>query len=184
MHTTATDGEATLAEMAAAAVDRGLSYIAITDHSKRVTMARGLDEKRLYEQWAEIDRLNESLARDELSSLVILKGIEVDILEKGGLDLPDDVLSHADWVVASLHYGQQQSQEQITDRLLDAICHPYVNCIGHPTGRLLIDVPLTKSICNVLSTQPQKIQHALRSMRTHGDWTLMTVFLLQQRKLE
>lgn len=144
MHTTATDGEATLAEMAAAAVDRGLSYIAITDHSKRVTMARGLDEKRLYEQWAEIDRLNESLARDELSSLVILKGIEVDILEKGGLDLPDDVLSHADWVVASLHYGQQQSQEQITDRLLDAIFHPYVNCIGHPTGRLINRRPAYK----------------------------------------
>ena len=129
MHTTATDGEATLAEMTAAAVDRGLSYIAITDHSKRVTMARGL---------------NESLARDELSSLVILKGIEVDILEKGGLDLPDDVLSHADWVVASLHYGQQQSQEQITDRLLDAICHPYVNCIGHPTGRLINRRPAYK----------------------------------------
>jgi len=79
MHTTATDGEATLAEMAAAAVDRGLSYIAITDHSKRVTMARGLDAKRLYEQWEEIERLNESLARDESSPLVILKGIEVDI---------------------------------------------------------------------------------------------------------
>ena len=144
MHTTATDGEATLAEMAAAAVDRGLSYIAITDHSKRVTMARGLDAKRLHKQWEEIDCLNESLARDGSPSLVVLKGIEVDILEKGGLDLPDDVLSHADWVVASLHYGQQQSQEQITDRLLDAICNPYVNCIGHPTGRLINRRPAYK----------------------------------------
>jgi DNA polymerase (family 10) len=144
MHTTATDGEATLTEMAAAAVDRGLMYIAITDHSKRVTMARGLDAKRLHKQWEEIDCLNESLARDGSPSLVVLKGIEVDILEKGGLDLPEDVLAHADWVVASLHYGQQQSEEQITGRILDAICHPYVNCIGHPTGRLINRRPAYK----------------------------------------
>ena len=144
MHTTATDGEATLTEMAAAAVDRGLMYIAITDHSKRVTMARGLDAKRLYKQWEEIECLNVSLARDGSPSLVVLKGIEVDILEKGGLDLPEDVLAHADWVVASLHYGQQQSEEQITGRILDAICHPYVNCIGHPTGRLINRRPAYK----------------------------------------
>ena len=137
MHTTATDGEATLLEMVTAAIDRGLRYIAITDHSKRVTMARGLDATRLYEQWEAIDRFNESLASEEANSLVVLKGIEVDILEKGGLDLSDEVLSHADWVVASLHYGQQQSQEQITGRLLDAVCNPYVSCIGHPTGRLI-----------------------------------------------
>ena len=137
MHTTATDGEATLLEMVTAAIDRGLRYIAITDHSKRVTMARGLDATRLFEQWEAIDRLNESLASEEGIPLVILKGIEVDILEKGGLDLSDEVLAHADWVVASLHYGQQQSQEQITGRLLDAVCNPYVSCIGHPTGRLI-----------------------------------------------
>ena len=144
MHTTATDGEATLAEMVAAAIDRGLMYIAITDHSKRVTMARGLDKKRLFKQWEEIDQLNESLAQDESQPLVILKGIEVDILEKGGLDLPEEVLAHADWVVASLHYGQQQSQEQITGRILDAIYHPHVHCIGHPTGRLINRRPAYK----------------------------------------
>ena len=137
MHTTATDGEATLADMAAAAIDRGLAYIAITDHGKRVTMAHGLDEKRLRKQWREIDKLNESLADGGKSPLVVLKGIEVDMLEKGGLDLPADLLAEADWVVASLHYGQQQSRERITARIVEAIHHPAVSCIGHPTGRLL-----------------------------------------------
>ena len=144
MHTTATDGEATLLEMATASIARGLRYIAITDHSKRVTMARGLDDTRLYEQWEAIDQLNQSLASDGGSPLIVLKGIEVDILEKGGLDLSDEVLSHADWVVASLHYGQQQSLEQITGRLLDAVCNPYVSCIGHPTGRLINRRPAYK----------------------------------------
>ena len=137
MHTTATDGEATLSEMAAAAIERGLSYIAITDHSKRVTMAHGLDARRLRKQWLEIDKLNESLASGGKPPVVVFKGIEVDMLEKGGLDLPDDLLAEADWVVASLHYGQQQSRERITSRILEAIHHPAVSCIGHPTGRLI-----------------------------------------------
>jgi DNA polymerase (family 10) len=137
MHTTATDGEDTLAEMARAAIARGLSYIAITDHGQRVTMARGLDRERLLKQWSEIDRFNESLAADGEPPLVVLKGIEVDILEKGGLDLPDDVLAQADWVVASLHYGQSQPREKITARILEAIENPCVSVIGHPTGRLI-----------------------------------------------
>ena len=132
MHTTATDGKATLREMAAAARDRGLHYIAITDHSKRVSMARGLDEKRLRRQWKEVDQLN-----DELDDLLVLKGIECDVLEKGRMDLPDDVLAEADWVVASLHYGQNQPRAQIMARLLEAIEHPHVSIIGHPTGRLI-----------------------------------------------
>jgi DNA polymerase (family 10) len=137
MHTTATDGEDTLAEMVRAAVARGLSYIAITDHGQRVTMARGLDAKRLLKQWAEIDRLNESLAEEGRPPIVVLKGIEVDMLEKGGLDLPDDVLSQADWVVASLHYGQNQPRDRITARIIEAIENPFVRVIGHPTGRLI-----------------------------------------------
>jgi len=137
MHTTATDGEATLAEMVRAAVERGLSYIAITDHGQRVTMARGLDRGRLLKQWDEIDRLNESLAEDGRPPIVVLKGIEVDMLEKGGLDLPDDVLARADWVVASLHYGQNQPRERITARIVEAIENPHVCVIGHPTGRLI-----------------------------------------------
>ena len=137
MHTTATDGEDTLAEMVRAAIARGLQYIAITDHGQRVTMARGLDTRRLLKQWDDIDRLNESLAEDGRPPIVVLKGIEVDMLEKGGLDLPDDVLEKADWVVASLHYGQNQPREQITARIIEAIENPHVSVIGHPTGRLL-----------------------------------------------
>lgn len=133
MHTTATDGENTLEEMVAAAQARGWEYIAITDHSQRVSVARGLDGSRLRAQWQEIDRLNERLE----GRFWIFKGIECDILEKGGMDLPDDVLAEADWVLASVHFGQQQSREQITDRILGAIQHPSVSCVAHPTGRLL-----------------------------------------------
>jgi len=133
MHTTASDGAATIEEMIEAARQRGLSYIAITDHSQRVSMARGLDPKRVLAQWKEIDRIRESLPK----SFTLLKGIECDILEKGGMDLPDEVLAQADWVIASVHYGQKQSREQITDRILGALHNPHVSIIAHPTGRLL-----------------------------------------------
>jgi len=132
-HTTATDGVATMEEMVAAAQERGLKYLAITDHSQRVTMAGGLDPKRLRAQWRQIDELNGELGK----SFTVLKGIECDILEKGGMDLPDDVLAEADWVLAAVHYGQKQSREQITDRILGAIENPHVDAIAHPTGRLL-----------------------------------------------
>jgi DNA polymerase (family 10) len=132
MHTTASDGKASLREMIVAAIERGHKYIAITDHSPRVSMANGLRPERLREQWAEIDKLNK-----EFKGFTILKGIECDILEKGGMDLPDDVLAEADWVVASVHYGQQQPREQITDRILGALENPYVSIIAHPTGRLI-----------------------------------------------
>jgi len=123
--------------MVRAARQRGLAYVAITDHGQRVTMAHGLDRTRLLRQWDSVDRLNESLAADGEPPIAVLKGIEVDILEKGGLDLPDEVLARADWVVASLHYGQSQPREQITARILEAIENPYVSVIGHPTGRLI-----------------------------------------------
>ncbi len=132
-HSTWTDGAATIEEMAAAARQRGLKYIAVTDHSKRVSMVGGLDGDRLREQWAEIDRLNR-----RLRGFIVLKGVEVDILERGGLDLPDDVLAEADWVVASVHYGQRQSRDKITGRVIDALQNPHVSAIGHPTGRMLL----------------------------------------------
>jgi DNA polymerase (family 10) len=132
MHTTASDGKASLREMAVAAIERGLKYIAITDHSPRVSMANGLKPDRLREQWNEIDRLNA-----ELDGFTILKGIECDILEKGGMDLPDDVLAEADWVIASVHYGQQQPREQITERILGALENRHVSILAHPTGRLI-----------------------------------------------
>jgi len=132
MHTTASDGQNTIEEMIAAARVRRLEYIAITDHSKRVSMARGLDGERLRRQWAEIDLINR-----DLDGFVVLKGIECDILERGGMDLPDDVLAEADWVIGSVHYGQQQSREQITERILGALENPHVDVIAHPTGRLI-----------------------------------------------
>jgi len=132
MHTTATDGKATLEEMVAAARALGRQYLAITDHSQRVAMARGLDARRLRAQWDEIDRLNR-----QLSDLVVLKGIECDILESGGMDLPDDVLAEADWVIASVHYGQNQPGQQITERILGALENPHVHLLAHPTVRLI-----------------------------------------------
>ncbi|MGB0598651.1 MAG: DNA polymerase/3'-5' exonuclease PolX [Rubripirellula sp.] len=133
MHTNATDGTGTIREMADAAIQRGLSYIAITDHSKRVSMAMGLDAERLREQWKMIDEIQPEYE----GRLQILKGIECDILEPGGMDLPDDCLAEADWVLASVHYGQRQPRDQITERILGAIENPYVTCIAHPTGRLI-----------------------------------------------
>jgi DNA polymerase (family X) len=132
MHTTVTDGRASLEEMVAAAKKRGHSYVAITDHSKRVTMARGLDERRLRQHWQAIDKL-----ACKIRGIKLLKGVEMDILEDGSLDLPDSVLKDADWVIASIHYGQKQPRQQITRRLLNAIRNPYVCAIGHPTGRLI-----------------------------------------------
>lgn len=132
MHTTATDGAATIVEMAEAARARGLKYIAITDHSKRVTMANGLDATRLRQHWLDIER-----ARAQVPGIEILRGIECDILEDATLDLDDEVLSEADWVIAVLHYGLKQPREQIMERLLNAIRNPHVDVIGHPSGRLI-----------------------------------------------
>lgn len=132
MHTTATDGAATIAEMVAAAKARGLKYIAITDHSKRVSMANGLDGKRLRAHWKHIDKV-----RQQASGIEVLCGVECDILEDATLDLPDDVLAEADWVIAVLHYGLKQPREQIMKRLMTAIRNPHVSALGHLTGRMI-----------------------------------------------
>ncbi|MGO8747625.1 MAG: DNA polymerase/3'-5' exonuclease PolX [Thermoguttaceae bacterium] len=136
MHTDWSDGVESVEEMIQAAQERGRKYIAITDHSKRNNIANGLDGERLLRQWDEIDRL-----RKRIRGITVLKGVEVDILEAGGLDLPDEVLAQADWVVASVHFGQKQTRERITRRILDAIENPYVSVIAHPTGRLLNQRP-------------------------------------------
>lgn len=132
MHTTASDGAATIEEMALAARARGLKYIAITDHSKRVSMANGLDATRLRSHWEDIRRI-----RSQVHGIEILCGIECDILEDAEMDLPDDVLEEADWVIAVLHYGLRQPREQIMRRLLNAIRNPHVDIIGHCTGRMI-----------------------------------------------
>src|SRR5438093_7661752 len=135
MHTDASDGKATLAEMIEAARSIGYAYIAITDHSPRTSMA-GQSPAEIRAQWNEIDRLNR-----ELRGLRVLKSVEMDILESGKLDLPDDLLAEADYVVATIHYGLKQSERQLTDRLLRAIESPWVDAIGHPTGRILPNRP-------------------------------------------
>jgi DNA polymerase (family 10) len=131
-HTDATDGKASLEEMVEGARKLGYDYLAITDHSKRVTMALGLDATRLRVQWARIDELNATLR-----GFTVLKAIELDILDDGELDLPDDVLAEADYVVASLHYGASPIEAENTARLVAAARHRYVDAIGHPTGQLL-----------------------------------------------
>ncbi len=132
MHTTRTDGRNTLAEMAAAARDLGYEYIAITEHSRKVAMAGGLDESGLRQYMAVIDAENE-----KIDGITILKGIEVDILPGGELDLPDSVLRDLDIVVGSVHYQQRFPVRQQTERVIRAMDNPHLQILGHPTGRLL-----------------------------------------------
>ena len=131
-HTKATDGHNTLREMAEAAKAFGLEYLAITEHSRRLTVARGLDPQRLRRQINEIDRLNE-----KLDGIALLKGIEVDILEDGALDLPDEVLSELDLVVGAVHSKFNLPRAKQTERILRAMDHPHFTILAHPSGRLL-----------------------------------------------
>jgi DNA polymerase (family 10) len=135
-HTNATDGKNSLLEMAEAAKKFGLDYIANTDHSKRMTMSHGFDVVRLRKQLHAIDTAN-----SKLNGITILKGIEVDILEDGSLDLPDYILNQLDVVVASIHTHFKLSREKQTARLLKAINNPTVTMIGHLTGRLINERP-------------------------------------------
>jgi len=131
-HTKATDGNASLREMALAAQKKGYQYLAITDHSKHVTVAKGLNAERLAQQIEQIDQLN-----DELDGIVLLKGIELDILEDGSLDLPDDILKRLDLVCYAVHYKFNLSREEQTDRIIRAMERPYFGILAHPTGRLI-----------------------------------------------
>ena len=131
-HTRATDGRHSLQEMAEAARLRGLQYFAITDHSRRLTMAKGLDSTRLLQQIEDIDRLNATL-----SGITILKGIEVDILEDGNLDLPDEVLGRLDLVVGAVHSRFNLSNRRQTERIMKAMDHPHFSILAHPSGRLI-----------------------------------------------
>jgi DNA polymerase (family 10) len=132
VHTKWSDGAHGLSEIVAAAGERKYGYVAITDHSKGLGVARGLTEERVREQIAEIDAANR-----KTKGFRILKGIEVDIRGDGTLDLPDALLRDLDIVVASIHSGFRQPGEQLTKRLVAAIRNPYVHVIAHPTGRLL-----------------------------------------------
>ena len=131
-HTQATDGHDSLREMALAAKALGLQYLAITEHSRHLTVAHGLDPLRLARQCEEIDRLNL-----ELDGITLLKGIEVDILEDGSLDLPDEVLARLDLVVGAVHSRFHLSRAKQTGRILRAMDHPHFSLLAHPSGRLI-----------------------------------------------
>ncbi|HUO59687.1 MAG TPA: DNA polymerase/3'-5' exonuclease PolX [Candidatus Acidoferrales bacterium] len=133
MHTVETDGRNTIEEMAEAARSRGYNYIAITDHSKNLAFANGLDEKRAEKHMARIRAAN-----GRIEGIEVLAGIEVDILADGTLDLDDSVLAQMDVVIASVHSAFQQEPAQMTDRLVRAVSNPNVTCLGHPTGRILL----------------------------------------------
>jgi DNA polymerase (family 10) len=133
MHTIETDGRNTIVEMAEAARERGYKYMAITDHSKNLAFANGLDDARAVEHIARIRATGE-----KTDGIKIFAGIEVDILGDGALDLSDSVLEQMDLVIASVHSHFNQSAEEMTARLLKAIENPNVSIIGHPTGRILL----------------------------------------------
>lgn len=132
VHTKFTNGHNTLREMALAAQSLGLEYLAITDHSRNLTVARGLDPQRLARQCMEIGALNE-----ELKGITLLKGIEVDILEDGSLDLPDHALAQLDLVVGAIHSKFELSRARQTERVLRAMAHPHFTMLAHPTGRII-----------------------------------------------
>jgi DNA polymerase (family 10) len=153
MHTTESDGKDDLETMVRAARESGLEYIAITDHSKALAMANGLDETRALQHAARIRELN-----TRIEGIELLAGIECDILPDGTMDLADDCLAQLDIVVASIHSAIRQEEQEITDRLLRAIEHPFVDIIAHPTSRML------------LRREPSKInlETITRAAATHG----------------
>ncbi len=132
VHSDWTDGTATIEEMAAAAQACGYQYMALTDHSRRQTMSHGLDPVRVTRQLHEVDKINA-----KLKGFTILKGIEVDILKDGGLDLPDSTLEKLDVVVASVHSFFDLTRDEQTERVIRAMQNPHVSILGHPTGRLI-----------------------------------------------
>ena len=165
MHTNYTDGVASIKEMAKAATEHGYEYIAITDHSKRVNVAGGLNADELAEQLKEIDKVN-----DEIDDIRILKGIEVDILEDGSLDLPDDILSKLDIRICSVHYHMDMDSEKQTERILKAMENPWMDILAHPTGRLLqkrdgmnldmeaiMDKAVEKNIIMEINANPERL---------------------------
>jgi DNA polymerase (family 10) len=132
VHSKYTDGHNTIEEMALAAKKTGYKYIAITDHSQHVTVAGGLKARDLRKQLEEIDKINE-----KLKGITILKGTEVDILEDGSLDLPEEIIKELDLRVCSVHYKFNLSGKKQTERIIKAMDNPYFNILAHPTGRLI-----------------------------------------------
>jgi DNA polymerase (family X) len=184
-HTTASDGKATLREMADAARERGWSYLGIADHSRTAAYAGGLTIEEVREQHAEIDRLNVELSTTG-ATLRIFKGIESDILRDGGLDYPDDVLRDFDYVVGSVHSSFRVGRDEMTRRVIRAVEHPSLTIIGHPTGRLLlsregydidVDAVLRAAAANGVAVEinadPRRLDLDWRNVRTAAELGIM-----------
>ena len=154
-HTLASDGQDTLAAMAQAAAEFGLEWLGIADHSKSSFQANGLDVKRLEKQIEEIQSLNSKKPK-----CTLLSGTECDILKGGKLDFPDSLLKELDYVVASVHSGFTSDEKEMTDRILRAIENPHVTCLGHPTGRLLLE----------REAYPVNIPKILDAAAANGTW--------------
>jgi DNA polymerase (family 10) len=177
-HTTWSDGQNTLREMVEACIERGFSYLGITDHSKVAAYAGGLSEEQLKQQGEEIARLNEEFA----GRLHILKGTECDILRDGSLDYSNEVLASLDFVVASIHSNFTLSREEQTQRMVRAIANPNVDIIGHPTGRILlgragydldmdavIDAAAEHGVCIEINAHPSRLDLDWRLVRRARD---------------
>jgi DNA polymerase (family 10) len=132
IHTRETDGHSNLEEMANAARKKGYEYLAVSDHSKRVTVAGGLDAERLSKQIDVIDRLNE-----KLEDITLLKSVELDILKNGSLDLPDKVLKKLDLIICAVHYSFDLPEDRQTERIIRGLDNPYFTILAHPTGRMI-----------------------------------------------
>jgi DNA polymerase (family 10) len=154
-HTLASDGQDTLAAMAQAAAELGLEWLGIADHSKSSFQANGLDSKRLEKQIEEIQSLN-----SEKPKCTLLSGTECDILKEGKLDFPDSLLKELDYVVASVHSGFSSNEKEMTDRIIRAIENPHVTCLGHLTGRLLLE----------REAYPVNIPKILDAAAANGTW--------------
>lgn len=177
IHTTWSDGSASLAEMAKETQNLGYSYIGISDHSKSAFYANGLTESRIFEQHSEIEKLN-----SEMNNFKIFKGIESDILNDGSLDYEDSVLESFDFVIASVHSNFKMTEEEMTKRLIKAIENPYTTMLGHLTGRLLLARPAYKlnmkkiidacsqnNVCIELNASPHRLDLDWRWMQTAFD---------------
>jgi DNA polymerase (family 10) len=178
VHSTWSDGQNTMREMAEACIAHGYKYLGITDHSRVAAYAGGLNADDLRRQGEEIDHLNEEFA----GRLLILKGTECDILKDGALDFPDEVLAELDFVVASIHSNFNLPEKEQTKRMIRAVSNPYVNIIGHPTGRILlsregytldmeavIDAAIERNVCIEINAHPSRFDMDWRLVKRARD---------------
>ena len=177
-HSTYSDGVNSIAEMAERCRELGYEYLGLTDHSQSAFYADGLKVERLYEQWDEIDKLN-----DTYTDFRIFKGIESDILSNGGLDYEDDILMQFDFIIASVHSNLNMDIEKATRRILTAVENPYTTMLGHPTGRLLLarkGYPIDyKKIIDACSANGVAIEINANPLRLDLDWTWIPYALEQ-----